>query len=791
MDDQASAAGNGRGEAVGRSSPGSLGDVFESMLDATAEAFAAVDSEGLIVAWNRAASETFGWSRVEALGRPLPELIVPARHRDAHLRDLRRVLEGGEASLLGRGVEFEALHRDGHEFPLELSLSLSRVEAGGPAGACAFVRCTSERCATERLHVERKRFKHSFEAAPIGMALVAPDGEFLAVNPKLCGLLGRSSEDLRATGFQPLTHPEDLDEDLAQLRATLGGEIDGYQMEKRYLRPDGSVVWAELHVSLIRDGDGEPLHFVSQLVDISERKRAEGELRSYHRELQELDRTDSVSGLASYEAFEAGLGRALTEAERTGAPLSLVLLDLGSRADALPLRRVGELLGDWLRQSDLAARAGERRVALLLPGTAREEAAATVERLRGALVEHELDLELSAGVASHPAAGRAPELLIRRAQHDLDADRRRRAAPGGEDRGQLRGPLRERVQSLLGLARGHLGMDVAFLGEFTDGKEIFRAVEGDVPGLTEGSERELEATYCHRMADGRIANVVRDVQSESELRDLEVTREAELGSYIGVPMELPERDFYGALCVGGHDSRPELGERELELMRFLAELVAEAIARDQDEQAVRRGERIDSGIRALLSALTARDHYTGEHCDAVVALATKVARRLGLPPHAVEEIGRVALLHDIGKVGIPDSILQKQGPLTELEWDLVRQHPVIGERIVVAVDALAPLGRAVRSEHERFDGSGYPDGLAGTRIPLASRITLACDAYHAMISDRPYRAAMQAEEAVEELRRGAGSQFDPRVAAMLIEVVTADDPAQVVGEEVGALGSAA
>jgi HD-GYP domain-containing protein (c-di-GMP phosphodiesterase class II) len=127
-----------------------------------------------------------------------------------------------------------------------------------------------------------------------------------------------------------------------------------------------------------------------------------------------------------------------------------------------------------------------------------------------------------------------------------------------------------------------------------------------------------------------------------------------------------------------------------------------------------------------------------------------------------------ALLHDIGKVAVSDVILQKPAPLDESEWALMREHPVIGERILRAVPGLGTVARIVRHEHERWDGSGYPDGLAGEAIPVGARIILACDAYHAMTSDRPYRKAMPHAEAIRELGRGAGTQFDPQVTEVLI-----------------------
>jgi diguanylate cyclase (GGDEF)-like protein len=173
-------------------------------------------------------------------------------------------------------------------------------------------------------------------------------------------------------------------------------------------------------------------------------------------------------------------------------------------------------------------------------------------------------------------------------------------------------------------------------------------------------------------------------------------------------------------------------------------------------------------IEALATALVERDRYTGEHSAIVVGMAKTVAGALGLDEVEVERIGHAALLHDIGKVGMPDRILHKAGPLAGEEWELMREHPVIGERILRAIPGMGSVARIVRHEHERFDGTGYPDGLAGQAIPLGSRIILACDAYHAMTSDRPYRAGMGHDYAVDELVRCAGSQFDPRIVAALV-----------------------
>jgi HD-GYP domain-containing protein (c-di-GMP phosphodiesterase class II) len=178
--------------------------------------------------------------------------------------------------------------------------------------------------------------------------------------------------------------------------------------------------------------------------------------------------------------------------------------------------------------------------------------------------------------------------------------------------------------------------------------------------------------------------------------------------------------------------------------------------------------RFASTAAALLIALGARDGYTAEHSEATVELTLEVADELGLGTDERSQLIDVALLHDVGKIGIPNEVLQKPSKLTQDEWEIMRQHPVIGEDIVSRVPGYEAVAKAIRHEHERWDGGGYPDGISGETIPLASRIVLACDAFHAMTSDRPYRQAMPLEDACDELLRSAGTQLDPNVVTALV-----------------------
>ena len=237
---------------------------------------------------------------------------------------------------------------------------------------------------------------------------------------------------------------------------------------------------------------------------------------------------------------------------------------------------------------------------------------------------------------------------------------------------------------------------------------------------------------------------------------------------VTIPLESADGRLYGNLVCSTNGSRRQLDERDLRFLRVLGRLIGGQIERYESGLPDRRAPAESAGMQALLAAIEARDRYTGEHSRSVVALSVRVARELELAPREIAQVEQVALLHDVGKVAVPDQILLKSGPLDDTEIEIIRRHPAIGARIVGSVAGLAHLAPAIRSGHERWDGTGYPDGLAGTQIPLPSRITGVCDAYDAMVSKRPYREPLSPADALKELRRQAGSQFCPSSATALI-----------------------
>jgi response regulator RpfG family c-di-GMP phosphodiesterase len=218
------------------------------------------------------------------------------------------------------------------------------------------------------------------------------------------------------------------------------------------------------------------------------------------------------------------------------------------------------------------------------------------------------------------------------------------------------------------------------------------------------------------------------------------------------------------------DTRPRVfTAAERQYCRLLADqagvvLAAARLSEQLEEQHV-------ATVAALAAALEAKDAYTGGHAQAIADFAVAVGEQLGVSGRELKAVRMAALLHDVGKIGIPESILNKPGPLTDDEFTVMKRHTVIGADIIAGIPGMDEVKLLVRASHERWDGRGYPDGLSGNDVPRGSYVIAACDAYHAMTEDRVYRKAMSAELAVEELRRCSGTQFMPAAVEALEKVV--------------------
>ena len=293
-----------------------------------------------------------------------------------------------------------------------------------------------------------------------------------------------------------------------------------------------------------------------------------------------------------------------------------------------------------------------------------------------------------------------------------------------------------------------------------------------LPRAIHGYNAEASTRFKHQRFDAK-QTPFRGLAAEPYILDQEqlasaVFEQIDKGApYAIAPLDVEGRSGFivAALAEDGH-----FGDRETRLLGGLARQAKLAIASASSYEGLER--TFVSTVEALANALEANDEYTSTHARWISDLSMRVGVELGLSEAIVKRLELGGLLHDIGKIGVPSNILAKPGRLTASERAVVEMHPILGERIIAPIDRLQDVQAIVRHCHERWDGHGYPDGLAGEDIPLEARIIFVCDAYHAMTTDRPYRRRLSHPEAVRRLRDGAGTQFDPHVTEACLRVVT-------------------
>jgi diguanylate cyclase (GGDEF)-like protein/putative nucleotidyltransferase with HDIG domain len=504
--------------------------------------------------------------------------------------------------------------------------------------------------------------------------------------------------------------------------------------------------------------------------------------------------TDSLTGLMNHGALHLRAREEISRARRSGTPLSCLLLDLddfktvnderGHQAGDEQLRAVAAALRSELRDHDVVARYGGDEFVVLLPDADPAGSRVVAERIAAAV-----PMRCSIGVAQWGEPLSADELLDRADRALLLAKRtgKERVAVAGADLEQELELLEARAgstdatmrefweivaasessrQTLLTLpafVHRTIGAEEVALFELEDDSTLVRAGGAHAPDSEEPMAFEVErvpatTTLRERLALGAISRpTLAGILAAIGAEDLPDARGAPAGAYAVVPLLWAGRP-HGLIALR---TRRELSTERLRLLELLARQTMAVFT-------AQPASGSPAAVQALAAAIEARDNYTHEHSEQVVSLATDVAKLLGLPPAELDAVRHGALLHDVGKLAIPNEILHKPGPLTDAEWRVMAEHPVIGERILRRTPQLGHLAPIVRHEHERWDGRGYPDGLAGADIPIASRIILACDAYNAMITTRPYRDAMSPADAVAELRDKSGTQFDPQVVAALL-----------------------
>jgi putative nucleotidyltransferase with HDIG domain len=267
--------------------------------------------------------------------------------------------------------------------------------------------------------------------------------------------------------------------------------------------------------------------------------------------------------------------------------------------------------------------------------------------------------------------------------------------------------------------------------------------------------------------NGRVARsgepaMVNDTQLDSDY--LQRDPRTDPGSELSLPIRVAG-SVWGVMNLEQRE-RDAFTESDMLLAHIVAGQVGGAIYRCQLVDELEGAFLASLGV--LADAVELQDSYTAAHANEVAELAVAIGERMAISGAELDRLRYAALLHDVGKIGVPGEILRKPGPLSVEERERMNAHTAIGARMLERIPFLAPVAPLVRSAHERFDGGGYPDGLAGYEIPRGAMIIATCDAFHAMTSDRPYRKAMSKEDALAELRANSGTQFDPEVVDAVV-----------------------
>lgn len=390
-------------------------------------------------------------------------------------------------------------------------------------------------------------------------------------------------------------------------------------------------------------------------------------------------------------------------------------------------------------------------------------------------------------VKARGAAGRRE--LVRRAEalRRYRADKRVQSVAAAGELAYLRSQLRtasrltarlaatrdaqEMVQLVVDELHETFAFYLAAVQRLDDG--VLRLVAGRGPLAEVMTEFLLVEQSVNEGVNGRVARsgvtaLVVDTREDPDyiVRDSKTDPRSELSVAIAL-----DGSIWGVLNIEAVEPGA-LSEVDAVLVEAVAASLGSALHRVGLIAEIERA--FTTTLAIITSTVEAKDDYTACHGSDVASLAERVALRMGLDPRQAREVHYAAMLHDVGKIAVPSEILGKQGPLTDEEWALMRRHTIVGAELVERIEAFAHLAPAIRASHERVDGTGYPEGLAGERIPLAARIIAACDTYDALITDRPYRGARPTAEACAELRRVSGSQLDERVVVALLEEIAAD-----------------
>ncbi len=744
-------------------------DVFDHSLDGMLR----TAPDGTIFEMNDAFLAMIGYTREEAAALRL--------HRNDVLdtTDARLPAALAERRRTGRvRAELNMRHKSGALVPTEVTSNMYR-DADGRERTSMIVRDMSERQRTERaLQDHLRHLAHAEHAALVMIAHADFEGRWLKVPTALCNLLGYTERELLTTSLLDVTHPDDRLETARNFQRLRDGTATSYAMQKRYLHKHGQLVWVHLSVSVARDAGGRPLHSVAYLRDMTAEKVAgERVVEAYALLLRHVTRLAERVGLAS---DHTEIYRALLELARTTPPANSLLV---SRLEPEVGLRTCVFVAEFVDGRYVEADAGQLPP---LPLTDSPQSRAIQER-RAIFTDEMLELVGGVYVGDDDRPARSslaiPLIVLGEVIGVFELQSTTPAAFKEEHHAQLQiaaslAAIAIKNVSLLSrerAARERAEVESARLAAALEQAPTLTAsVEGPDHVFVTANEKYAQLFGGRQLVGRRVVDVMPELEAQGVLAILDqVLTTGESFVARELPMDL---DTAGNGDLVRHYF--DLVYQPLRDGRCVHGVLCQAVDITAQVQARMDAERLNANLQAAYDetiegwarALDLKDEETAGHSQRVTDLTIELGRQMGISDEELVHIRRGALLHDIGKMGVPDRILLKPGSLDAEEWEIMQRHARYARDFLEPIEHLRPAIDIPYCHHEKWDGSGYPRGLAGTAIPVAARIFAVVDVFDALTSERPYRSAWTRDDALAFIVANKGAHFAPDVVDAFMDL---------------------